>query len=139
MAPGTDSVLDLINSVLLCIGDVTTERILALLWSIWLHRNISFWRNVEVQASYFVFYAGSRYNRLLASCKLFLRLLRLLFVGRSLHRRNGSNVILRANLLGKAVAMKEALCWLKEKQFDHVIIESDCLELINALNDCVSL
>ncbi|KAK5838030.1 hypothetical protein PVK06_006757 [Gossypium arboreum] len=87
MAPGTDSVLYLINSVLQCIGDVTTEGILAFLWSIWLHRNISFWRNVEVQASYFVFYAGSRHNRLLARCKLYLRLLRLLFVGGSLNRR----------------------------------------------------
>ncbi|KAH1098894.1 hypothetical protein J1N35_015815 [Gossypium stocksii] len=94
MAPGTDSVLYLINSALQCIGDVTTERFLALLWSIWLHRNISFWRNVEVQASYFVFYAGSRHNRLLANCKLFLRLLRLPFVGGSLHRRDGSNEIL---------------------------------------------
>lgn len=41
--------------------------------------------------------------------------------------------------IAEAMAMKEALCWLKEKQFDHVIIESDCLEFINALNDCVSL
>lgn len=37
--------------------------------------------------------------------------------------------------IAEAIAVKEALSWLHDKEWSRIIIESDCLQLINALND----